>query len=593
MNISDYIVKSLANQGVNEIFLLPGGGCMYLVDAIARTKDINPVPMLHEQSVGIAAEAYSQYANSLSVALVTTGPGATNAITPCAAAWTDSTPVLFISGQVKTQDSHEKYGVRQLGFQEIPITQMVAPITKKAIRVTSTAEVKSALTELVHIAQTGRPGPVWLDIPLDIQASETSEIPMESFSPNVTQSFLNDVLIDQIVDDWSKARRPLLMLGNGIRLSGCTDEVKALIKLTATPSLLSWKALDLLDENDPLNAGRPGAIAQRWSNFAQQTSDLVLVFGARLDLGQTAYRPENFAPKAKKYIFDVDASELKKLEKTNSILCESDVKPIVQALLKRAKNGLLQPETSEWVSRIAKWKKDYPLLQEKHLSPQKGINLYEFIDELSFQMQPEDLLVPGSSGACSEIAMQAFKVKLGQRVLNSEGLGPMGFGIAAPIGGCLASGGRRTISIDGDGGFLMNVQELATLKFLHLPIKIFVLNNEGYGSIKASQDRYFDGRRLGTDTSSGLGLPHIEKMVRGFEISYFCISQRSDLSEVIKNALNSDGPTVIEIVVDPEQTTEPRTFTEITADGTFLTSPMEKLVPLLNENELARALLFV
>ena len=592
MNVSDYIIKSLSNQGVKEIFLLPGGGCMYLVDAIARSGDINSVPMLHEQSVGIAAEAYSQYDNSLAVALVTTGPGATNAITPCAAAWTDSTPVLFISGQVKTQDSRERYGVRQLGFQEIPITQMVAPITKKAIKVSSVLEVKSALSELVELAKKGRPGPVWLDIPLDIQAGESTEMPLELITPVASESFFDGNLLEKLAADWSNSHRPSLMLGNGVRLSGCTDEVKALIKLTRTPSLLSWKALDLLDEGDPLNAGRPGAIAQRWSNFTQQTSDFVLVLGARLDLGQTAYRPENFAPKAKKYIVDVDAAELKKLEATGANLYQSDIKPVVQALLEKAEKGLIRPETSNWVTRIANWKMNYPLLQEKHLNPINGVNLYEFINELSIQMQPEDLLIPGSSGACSEIAMQAFKVKNGQRVLNSEGLGPMGFGIAAPIGGCIASGGKRTISIDGDGGFLMNVQELATLKYLDLPVKIFVLNNNGYGSIKSSQDRYFDGRRLGTDPNSGLGLPNIEKMVKGFELDYFKIPDRDGLSSVIKHAISTDGPAIIEVIVDPEQSTEPRTYTEIGQDGSFMTSPMEKLMPLISESDLSKALSF-
>ncbi len=592
MNVSDFIIKSLANQGIKDIFLLPGGGCMYLIDSVARTKLINPHPMLHEQSVGIAAEAYAQYGHSLSAALVTTGPGATNAITPCAAAWTDSTPVIFISGQVKTQDLRGKYGVRQLGFQEIPITEIVTSITKKAIQVNSVQEIPRVLRELLLEAQSGRTGPVWLDIPLDLQASQINEEPLENLIVEKNYSNLDTDLIDQIIKSWNVARRPLIMLGNGVRISNCIDLVKCLLQISNTPALLTWKALDFLDENDQLNAGRPGAIAQRWSNFAQQTSDFILVLGARLDLGQTAYRPENFAPNARKFIVDIDLAELNKLKVTGASLVNSDIEPIVQSLIERLKKRSLESTNKEWIDRIKRWKENYPLLQPKHLNPVSGVNLYEFISELSEQMLPDDLLIPGSSGACSEIVMQAFKVKLGQRVLNSEGLGPMGFGIPAPIGGCLASGKKRTISIDGDGGFLMNVQELATLKYNNLPVKIFVLNNNGYGSIKTSQDRYFQGRRLGTDKESGLGLPNMEKMVKGFEINYFQIANRSELRVTMSQALKTKGPAVIEIRIDPDQITEPRTYTEIDKSGSFTTSPMEKLSPILAEGELNAALLF-
>ena len=591
MNVSDFVIKSLANQGIKDIFLLPGGGCMYLIDAIARLNLITPHPMLHEQSVGIAAEAYSQYGNSLGVALVTTGPGSTNAITACAAAWTDSTPLIFISGQVKTQDLSEKYGVRQLGFQEIPITQIVTPITKKAIRVDTVSEVPAVLRELILEAKSDRPGPVWLDIPLDIQAKEIKVEPLEQIVVEKSLSNLDARLIDQIITSWNEARRPVLLLGNGVRISNCVDLVKNLLQISNTPALLTWKALDFLDDSDRLNAGRPGAIAQRWSNFAQQTSDFILVLGARLDLGQTAYRPENFAPNAKKFIVDIDLSELNKLKSTGASLIHSDVKPVVESLIERLNSRSLT-RNDEWIDRIRGWKESYPLLQQKHLKPASGVNLYEFINELSKQMMPDDILIPGSSGACSEIVMQAFKVKLGQRVLNSEGLGPMGFGIPAPIGGCIASGKKQTISIDGDGGFLMNVQELATLKYKDLPVKIFVLNNDGYGSIKSSQDRYFEGRRLGTDKKSGLGLPDLEKMVNGFEISFYQVLERNELSFVIDQALQSRGPAVIEIRVDPNQLTEPRTYTEIDESGAFKTSPMEKLSPILPDEELYSALRF-
>lgn len=590
MNVSDYIVKSLANQGVSDFFLLPGGGCMYLVDAVARSSEVRPIPMLHEQSVGIAAEAYAQFKNSLGIALVTTGPGATNAITPCAAAWTDSTPVIFISGQVKTQDRRETYGVRQLGFQEVPIIEMVSSITKKAVQITKSDDIPEILSDLITTAISDRPGPVWLDIPLDIQSQVIEASPLELIKPAASDLNLDTSLLDEIINKWKSANRPLLLLGNGVRLSDAVDEAKLLVSGSQTPTLLTWKALDFLDSSDPLNAGRPGAIAQRWSNFAQQTADFMLVIGARLDFGQTAYRPDNFAPNASKYIVDVDSNELAKLENVSATFINADAGIFIKSITERIQELAPTKAKQSWTERISKWKEDYPLIQPKHLAPKSGVNLYHFVSELSKLMSPADLLVPGSSGACSEISMQAFQNKVGQRVLNSEGLGPMGFGIAAPIGACLASKGRRTVSIDGDGGFLMNIQELATLEFSKLPIKIIVLNNNGYGSIKTSQDRYFDGRRLGTDRSSLLGIPQLEGLVRGFNLPYFRIESHSVMVDKLKECLSLDGPGIIELIVDPDQSTEPRVYTEISNDGQFQTSNMERLSPILDEEELTKAL---
>lgn len=592
MNAADFVIKSLENQGVKDIFLLPGGGCMYLVDALHRSAAIQAWPLLHEQSVGVAAEAYAQFKNDLGVALVTTGPGGTNALTACAAAWLDSTPVLFISGQVKTEDDARKFGVRQLGFQEIPITEMAESITKEAIRLSAVSELPEVLARLISLAKSGRPGPVWLDIPLDIQAASLDSVPIDKQSTSPKIATLSESQIEQIVNDWTSAERPILLLGNGVRLSNSVTIALEIIDKTQTPCLLTWKALDFLPEDHRLNAGRPGAIAQRWSNFAQQTADFILVVGARLDLGQTAYRPDNFAPKAKRYIVDIDPCELAKLESTGAACIESDAKEFFEQIAKSISSPPTLNSRETWLNKIAGWKNAYPLLQPKHLKPISGINLYEFIAVLSDKMEWSDLLVPGSSGACSEISMQGFRVKLRQRVLNSEGLGPMGFGIPAPIGACIASGGHRTISIDGDGGFLMNIQELATIQLHNLPIKIFVLNNNGYGSIKTSQDRYFEGRRLGTDPSTGLAIPELEGIVRGFKLEYQILRNRSNLEERLEEILSTNSPAIIEVIVDPHQLTEPRTFTEVLANGKMLTAPMENLHPLIDKDELVKILSF-
>lgn len=586
MNAADFVIQSLENQGVKDIFLLPGGGCMYLVDALYRSEEIQAWPLLHEQSVGVAAESYAQFKNSLGVALVTTGPGGTNALTACAAAWLDSTPVLFISGQVKTEDDARKYGVRQLGFQEIPITEMARSITKEAVRISNVSELPEVLGRLISLAKSGRPGPVWIDIPLDIQAADIDSTPLEMSAARVQSAEFSETQITQMIKDWCAAKQPILMLGNGVRLSGGLEVAKELLEQTNTPCLLTWKALDFIPENHRLNAGRPGAIAQRWSNFAQQSADFILVIGARLDLGQTAYRPDNFAPKAIKYVIDIDPRELDKLAQVGANCIQADAKEFLVKVMAAASANLRDFGEEAWIEKIASWKNRYPLLQPKHLEPRSGVNLYEFIDFLSERMNREDILVPGSSGACSEISMQGFRVKVGQRVLNSEGLGPMGFGIPAPIGACIASGMRRTISIDGDGGFLMNIQDLATIELHQLPIKIFILNNNGYGSIKTSQDRYFQGRRLGTDRQTRLAIPEFEGIVRGFKLKYFSIKNRGEMDQLLTQILGDNEPAIIEVLIDPDQQTEPRTFTEILPNGKMLTAPMENLHPLIEEEML-------
>ena len=513
-------------------------------------------------------------------------------LTACAAAWLDSTPVIFISGQVKTEDDARKYGVRQLGFQEIPITEMAQSITKEAVRISKATELPDVLARLISLAKSGRPGPVWIDIPLDIQAADIDVAPLQMLAAIVQSDEFSENQIMQIINEWRAAKQPILMLGNGVRLSGGLALAQELIERTNTPCLLTWKALDFLPENHRLNAGRPGAIAQRWSNFAQQSADFILVIGARLDLGQTAYRPDNFAPKAIKYVVDIDPRELKKLALIGANCIQADAKEFLIKFLSAVSINPNNFGKETWIEKIASWKNRYPLLQPKHLEPKYGVNLYEFIYSLSEIMNQEDLLVPGSSGACSEISMQGFRVKIGQRVLNSEGLGPMGFGIPAPIGACIASGMRRTISIDGDGGFLMNIQDLATIEFHQLPIKIFILNNNGYGSIKTSQDRYFEGRRLGADRQSRLAIPAFEGIVRGFKLNYLCIRNRSEMEQLLIQTFSDNEPTIIEVLIDPDQQTEPRTFTEILPSGKMLTAPMENLHPLIEEEMLKAELGF-
>jgi acetolactate synthase-1/2/3 large subunit len=576
LSVADYFVSHLESIGVRHIFLLPGGGSMYLVDAIARSKKITAVPMLHEQSAGIAAEAYAQYRNELSVVLVTTGPGGTNAVTPCAAAYTDSTPVLFVSGQVKKSDSRSRSGVRQFGFQEIPITEIVSPITKRAEMVNDPDRFPNQLSEFLASATTGRPGPVWLDIPLDVQRSDIDLGFLELSVLDGPDSLSNDEEIpEDLFEGWISAKRPLLLLGNGVRLGEASVEARNLIQRTQTPTLLTWKMLDLMDDTDPLNAGRPGAIAQRWANLAQQACDFLLVIGARLDTGQTAFNLEGFAPFATKYVIDIDEAELRKFPGDFRTV-KSDSQTLISRLLENPKLIGVEAKSS-WIKQIEKWKKMYPLNPAQAIDPQGRVNLYEFMESLSRNLGEGAILAPGSSGACSEVTMQAFRVKLGQRVYNSEGLGSMGFGIPGAIGASLASGGKKVICVDGDGGFAMNIQELATVRHLGLPIKFFVLNNSGYGSIRKTQDVFFEGRRLGIDAESGLGIPDLQNVSTGFQIQYSKIANGSELDFALEKTLSSEYPEIIEVMVELDHSTKPRVASHINLNGEIVSNPMHCL----------------
>lgn len=589
MTVADYVIEKLASVGLRHMFFLPGGGCMYLVDALSRNSKMQGIALLHEQSVGVAAEAYAQFTNQLSACLVTTGPGATNALTPCAAAWTDSTPMLFISGQVKTADNAKQFGVRQLGFQEVPIVEIASPITKKAIQLDWSMNIPKVIEDLLHEATSGRPGPVWLDIPLDIQ---NAVIEVNSGFDSLNNSGITHNAhspdIEKMVSDWKSAKRPLLLIGNGVRLSNESIRVRQLMRATQTPALLTWKMIDFLSEQDPLNAGRPGSMGQRHANILQQNSDFILCLGSRLDLGQVAYRLDNFAPAAKRYICEIDSKEVSKLL---GHFCAfnmdiSDFLDSVEPIL--GMNLPNFPNRNTWVSKIKVLKDRFSQRKPFPRHTGYGLDLYDFIHLLSENVSSDVIIVPGSSGACSEVVMQSFEVKFGQRVLNSEGLGPMGFGLPAVLGVSIASNRSQIISIDGDGGFLMNIQELISLKHNKIPATIFILNNNGYGSIRSTQKAFFDGRYFGIDPDHGLGLPKWQDMILGFGIDFRSIKSLEELKTFFRHWNKVNSPLIVEIIVQSSQLTGPKVATRRSDDGTLHTDDMEDMSPKLFPDELIK-----
>lgn len=585
MKLSDYVIDFVAEQGVSHVFMLPGGGAMHLNDSLGKHKKVKYVCNLHEQAASIAADAYSQYTNNLGVTMVTTGPGGTNTLTGLVASWFDSIPVLYLSGQVKSSDLSSSREVRQMGFQEVDTPAIVKSVTKYAVTITEPKTIKYHLQKAVYLAKSGRPGPVWIDIPLDVQAAEIDPEKLEKFVPeesNPTKDITK--LAATAIDMLNKSKRPVILVGNGVRLSGAINEFLQLIKTLNIPVMTTWKAIDFLAEDHPLYIGRPGAVGQRGANFAQQTSDLILVLGARLDLGQTAYNHKNFAPNAKKIVVDIDPKEISKLETEVHLPVPHDAGLFIRELLK-GKNKIDTSKSRPWLSRCKAWQKRYPVLLPEYWKQKKYVNDYVLLETLGECMTANDLLVPGSSGACSERSMQAFPVIEGMRIFNSQGLGSMGFGIAMAIGGCIASGKKRTVSIEGDGGFIMNVQELELVSRMKLPIKFFILNNNGYVSIQTTQKNYFESRFMASTPSSGLALPEYKKVANAFSIPYVKLSNHKDIKKKIKDILKTKGPVLCEVMVSPDQTTQPRISSKKLEDGKMISLPMEDMWPFLDRSE--------
>jgi acetolactate synthase-1/2/3 large subunit len=587
IKLSDYVTQFLAQRNLKHVFMLTGGGCMHLVDSFGRQERMEYVCCLHEQAVSYATQAYAEYTSDLSAALVTTGPGGTNAVSGLAAAWLDSTACLFLSGQVKRADLLTGRGVRSMGPQEVDIIAVVSPLTKYAKTLIEPNDVRYELEKAVYLATTGRRGPVWLDFPLDVQATMVDETRLRGFAPEPFADVSNEIKqkVAAAIELLKKAERPVLFVGNGTRQAHLEGLVEDSVNLLRIPTLLTWKSMDMLPENHPFFAGRPGSIASRGTNFTQQNADWIMVVGARLDMPQIAFSHKNFARAARKVLVDVDANEIAKFDMTIDVPVHADAKDFLRELLVQLKNTVL-PDTSPWLKKAKAWLAKYPVVSPEYRNENNGVvNLYVLVDELSEQCTPEDVLAPGSSGACSDIFLQCFRLKDGQRVVNSPSLGAMGTGLPGSIGTCLASGKRRTICVNGDGGFQLNIQDLETVKRLKLPIKYFILCNGTYASIIGAQRNHFQGRLVGSDPSSHLTLPDVMKVAEAYGIKATEIKDHKDLREGVAAVLAFDGPVVCAVNVSSDQPTVPRATASTRADGTIVSLPMEDMAPRLPRDE--------
>lgn len=588
--LSDYVIRFVADQGVKHVFLVTGGGAMHLDESLARCPRIQPVCNSHEQASAIAAENYAKATNHLGVALVTTGPGGTNAITGLAGAWLDSTPVLFLSGQVKRPDrmfaaDGTPLGVRQLGVQEIDIVSVVKPLTKYAVTVLDPASIRYHLEKAVYLATTGRPGPVWIDIPLDVQAAPIEPESLPGFEPDASApDAALSVRAATVIDALNRATRPLLFAGNGIRLAHAEREFAELVRVLGIPVAVTWCAADLISHDDPLFAGKPGSVAARGANFALQNCDFLLAIGARLDFSITGYAPDKLARTAHKTVVDIDAAELRKLQPyIQEALC-CDARALIQELLRQRSTVESNPRRC-WHARIADWKTRYPVITHEHRKPEGHVSIYHLAEVIAAETQADDRLVSGSSGSGIEIFLLAFPVRSGQRIYHTAGLGSMGFGLPASIGVCLAGGIHRTICVDGDGGFQFNIQELETVARLDLPIKFFVLNNNGYASIRASQTSYFGQASIGCDPETGLSVPCISKVAGAYGIKAVVIEDQCRLREEVRQVLETPGPVVCDVRVIPDEVRAPRLASFQKPDGSFVSRPLEDLWPFLPRDE--------
>lgn len=597
MKLSDYVIQYLEQLNIKHMFMLPGGGAMHLNDSLGNSDKIQYVVCLHEQACAIAAEAYARVTNQPSLLMVTTGPGGTNALTGVAAAYVESTPMIVLSGQVKIADQIRDQGIRQQGMQELDIVSIVKPVTKYAVMVTDPQTIRHHLDRAVYEATNGRKGPVWLDIPLDVQATQIDETTLAGWQPDQEDSQVisakNEGLerqVLQVIDELNRAKRPVLLAGNGIRLAEAIPQFEELVETLGIPVLTTWNGIDLMDENHPLFFGRPGGMGQRYANFVQQNSDFFLSIGARMNLLQTGYNFDGFARAAVKIMVDIDEPELHKINVRPDIAVCADAREFIECLL--AHKDLIQNrEDAEWLAYARRMKEKYPIVLDKYRQRAEEVNTYALLDVITEQMRADDIYVSGSSGTCIDVSMQTFRVKKGQRVFSTKGLASMGFGVPATIGACLAGGRRRTVCVNGDGGFQMNIQELETIHRLHLPIKIFVLNNHGYAQIHATQKNIFAGHYVACDADSELTLSPISDVANAYRLKTVQIHNNAQLQEKVAEVLDYDGPVICEVFVPIDLSAFPKQVSYKRSDGQMESLPLEYMNPPLAEEEFAENML--
>jgi len=582
---ADYIFRYLADYGIKHVFLVTGGGAMHLNDALKKEKRIKYVCVHHEQAAAIAAEGYVRTSGNLAVVSVTSGPGGTNALTGVIGQWLDSVPVLYLSGQVKfetTIASCPDIRLRQLGDQEINIIDIVRPITKYAKMITDSKAIKAELEKAIRIATSGRPGPVWLDIPLNVQGALIEEDDLENGDVNNFSLTAEDRTIFAVIEELQKTKRPLLIAGHGIRISKAKKEFLELVSLMNIPVVTTFNGFDLIASEADNFIGRIGTLGSRPGNFALQNADLVICLGTRNNIRQVSYNWPSFASRAKKIIVDIDEAELRKETVKGDILVHSDAKIFITKLLKKLPKDFKVDKI--WLEWCQVRKKQYPVVLDEYRKPsEQSVHPYHFIEELTSALDNNAIVVAGNGTACV-VLFQAGIVKSGQRIFWNSGCAAMGYDVPASIGAALA-GNRDVVCITGDGSIQMNLQELQTIRHYNLPVKIFVLNNQGYHSIRMTQTAFFDGNFIGCNKDCGVSFPDNSKLADLYGLKYFKIDSTVQMKQTISDVLSNSGAALCEVVLGYDYVIVPRLSSKKESDGRIISNLLEDLSPLLPRDE--------
>lgn len=602
IKVTDYIVKRLEEHGIKHVFMISGGGAMHLNDSFGKSKKIEYICNHHEQASAIAAEGYARVKGELSVVCVTTGPGGINALNGVFGQWTDSVPVLYISGQVKTETlitSYPKLHLRQLGDQEADIISIVSPITKFACQIKNPLETKKILDEAIYAALDGRQGPVWVDVPMDIQGAFINEEEMPEFdSEDKTDAGLygDELLlkrqnvqmlkqvqhdINRVIEEINKAKKPLIVAGNGINISKTRKEFLNFLEITKIPFVTTFNGFDAVSSEHPLYIGRIGTVGHRAGNFALQNSDLIIFLGTRNNIRQISYDWKNFGRKAKKIVVDIDPAELNKPTLKPDVAINADLRDFFEIFSKKDSG---YPDFSGWTGWCMERKQRYPVVLPEYKEVKNAVNPYYFIQTLTSGLKEGDIAVAGN-GTASVCAFQASEIKENQRFILNSGNASMGYDLPAATGASIASGKKDIVCITGDGSIMMNLQELQTIKHYNLPIKVFILNNDGYISIKQTQNNFFNGNMVASGRESGVSFPDFMKVAEAFGLRAVKIVNQDNLKEDIQKVLSQKGPVVCEVMLQNNYIFQPKHSSEKLPDGTIVSKPIEDMYPFLSRDE--------